>query len=115
MKKINNLTKLNVENENISDINDSEYARGEHPNSQANLRSYKPGESGNPSGRPFKKEKLARALNGFANEIDNPWSLDSENPISNKEKVLRSVWREAGKGNNYCIRMLSDLGCLDSE
>ena len=89
--------------------------RGEHPNSQANLKSYRPGESGNPSGRPFKKEKLARALNEFANEIDNPWNLDSENQITNKEKVLRIVWLEAGKGNNYCIRMLSDLGCLDSD
>ena len=31
-QRIENLTKLNVENENISDINDSEYERGEHPN-----------------------------------------------------------------------------------
>ena len=95
--------------------NNERSKRGEHPNSQANLRSYKPGESGNPSGRPFKKEKLARALNEFANEIDDTFSLNSESMITNKEKVLRSVWREAGKGNNYCIRMLSDLGCLDSE
>ena len=111
----NNATDNRQNNGDNITANNERSKRGEHPNSQANLKSYRPGESGNPSGRPFKKEKLARALNEFANEIDNPWSLDSENPITNKEKVLRIVWREAGKGNNYCIRMLSDLGCLDSD
>ena len=111
----NNATDTRQNNGDNITANNERSKRGEHPNSQANLKSYRPGESGNPSGRPFKKEKLARALNEFANEIDNPWSLDSETPITNKEKVLRIVWREAGKGNNYCIRMLSDLGCLDSD
>ena len=111
----NNATDNRQKNGDQITANNERSKRGEHPNSQANLKSYKPGESGNPSGRPFKKEKLARALNEFANEIDDTFSLNSESMITNKEKVLRSVWREAGKGNNYCIRMLSDLGCLDSE
>ena len=111
----NNATDNRQKNGDNITANNERSKRGEHPNSQANLKSYRPGESGNPSGRPFKKEKLARALNEFANEIDDTFSLNSESTITNKEKVLRSVWREAGKGNNYCIRMLSDLGCLDSE
>ena len=111
----NNATDNRQQNGDNITANSERSKRGEHPNSQANLKSYRPGESGNPSGRPFKKEKLARALNEFANEIDDTFSLNSESMITNKEKVLRSVWREAGKGNNYCIRMLSDLGCLDFE
>ena len=111
----NNATDNREKNGDNITANNERSKRGEHPNSQANLKSYRPGESGNPSGRPFKKEKLARALNEFANEIDDTFSLNSESMITNKEKVLRSVWREAGKGNNYCIRMLSDLGCLDFE
>ena len=111
----NNATTNKQKTDDQITANSDRVKRGEHPNSQSNLRSYKPGQSGNPGGRPLKKEKLARALNEFANEIDGAFSLDSESTITNKEKVLRRVWYEAGIGNNYFIKMLSDLGCLDFE
>ncbi len=38
------------------------YKRGEHPNSRKNLKSWKPGQSGNPNGRPKGNKYINKAV-----------------------------------------------------
>ena len=77
----NNLTKVKVNDENISAFNDSEYARGEHPNSLKNLKPFPKGVSGNPLGKPHKYKKLADRLNktetlrSMIFMVKNPWDI----------------------------------------
>ena len=113
MKKINNLTKLNVENENISDINESEYLRGEHPNSLKNLKPFKEGESGNPSGRAKAFAKLKDDLKALAdvNVYDDTWN--STVLGTRRELVLKGIWDKAQDGKLEFIMILERLGCLD--
>ena len=41
MNKDDMLSKVNLKNKNISDIKESEYSRGEHPNSLKNLKPFR--------------------------------------------------------------------------
>ena len=118
-QRIGNLTKLNVENENISDINDSEYARGEHPNSLKNLKPFPKGVSGNPLGRPHKYTKLAESLSklGSKKVIIEKWNGTKYEQIetdkTNKDIVLETIWSKARVGDIKYVQLLAYLGCLD--
>jgi len=87
------------------------YKRGEHPNSQTNLKPYPKGVSGNPIGRPTKHEQLRRSLNQLGDvKVD---SYDSQTQVSKRQKVLDRIWNEAMYGDIKCIQLLALLGCLD--
>ena len=87
--------------------------RGKHPNSQKNLKPYKKGQSGNPSGRPVKTEQFKEVLDwwGDLTDYDN-WSWDS---YTNRQMVVKGIWRRATKGNRQDLDILLSLGLLDSD
>jgi len=91
--------------------------RGKHPNSQANLKPYPKGVSGNPEGRKGAFEVLTDALNGLGDEMtyvrdyDEEWGALKENG-TNREKVLETIWSKAKDGNLKFIEILAKLGCL---
>ena len=105
--------------DNKSDLtqNSETDGRGKHPNSQANLKPYPKGVTGNAGGRPTKYAKMKEALDDIGynkpQSID-VWSLDTDSDyMNNKEKVLNKIWFEAGRGSMKHIQFLADLGCLD--
>ena len=93
--------------------------RGKHPNSQANLKSYTKGVTGNAGGRPTKYVKMKKALDRIgaeAPEVSDIWNTEAiESYVTNKEKVLHKIWFEAGKGSIKHIHILAEVGCLDEE
>jgi hypothetical protein len=97
---------------NISEFNDSEYTRGEHPNSLKNLKPFPKGVSGNPLGKPYKYQKLAERLNEIGNEqvLD---FCDEPKGYTFREGVLQKVWDRANQGDMKFIQLLAYLGCLD--
>ena len=115
----NNPTKLNLENESISDINESEYSRGEHPNSLKNLKPFPKGISGNTLGRPHKYTKLAESLSklGSKKVIIEKWNGTKyeriETDKTNKDIVLETIWSKARIGDMKYVQLLAYLGCLD--
>ena len=119
MRKINNLTKLNLEDETISDIKESEYSRGEHPNSLKNLKPFPKGVSGNPFGKPHKYTKLAETLSklGTKKVIIEKWNGTkyerAKTDKTNKDVVLDTIWAKAKSGDIKYVQLLACLGCLD--
>ena len=103
--------------------NDVDYGPGSHPNSLANLKSWKKGESGNPNGRPTKYQKLADALLPYAEkrETKHKWNdnlekfenIESEDNY--REEVLEVIWQRARNGNIKYVELLAQLGCLDQK
>ena len=90
---------------------DTEYAQGTHPHSRANLRPWKPKQSGNPLGRPS-HAKLTKMLKEIGNEV----VLDyyGKELGTRKELVLKTLWDKAIKGNNIkYVQLLIWLGVLD--
>lgn len=95
--------------------------RGKHPASQANLNKWKPGESGNPGGRPRKYKRLKESLLEYVNKKDSKhiWDDDTnqyktvESDLTYKEEVLDVIWKQAKKGSLKHIQLLAGLGCLD--
>ena len=119
MRKINNLTKLNLEDETISDIKESEYSRGEHPNSLKNLKPFPKGVSGNPLGKPHKYTKLAESLSelGSKKVITEKWNGAKyerfKTEKTNRDVVLDTIWSKARLGDIKYVQLLAYLGCLD--
>ena len=90
---------------------DTTYAQGTHPHSQANLRPWKPKQSGNPLGRPSHTK-----LRNMLKEIGDEMVLDYHGKPkgTRKELVLKTVWDKAIKGKNIkYIQLLIWLGVLD--
>ena len=114
-----NQTKPNVKDESISGIKESDYARGEHPNSLKNLKPFPKGVSGNPLGKPYKYAKLAESLSklGAKKIIVEKWNGSKYERIktdkTNRDVVLARVWSEARAGNIKYVQLLAYLGCLD--
>ena len=106
------LTIAKDKSENISGFNDSEYTRGEHPNSLANLKPFPKGVSGNPLGKPHKYQKLADALNKIGGDEVVDYKGIPEG-ITYRESVLNKIWSKAHHGDIKFIQLLAYLGCLD--
>ena len=106
------LTNVNKDDDNISGFNDSEYTRGEHPNSLANLKPFPKGVRGNPLGKPHKYQKLADNLNKIGDKEVVGYKGISEG-FTYREGVLEKVWKKAHYGDIKFIQLLAYLGCLD--
>ena len=108
-----------VDNKKDFTQNSETDGRGKHPNSQANLKSYPKGVTGNAGGRPTKYVKMKKALDRIgaeAPEVTDIWNAEAiESYATNKEKVLHKIWFEAGKGSIKHIHILAEVGCLDEE
>ena len=107
-----NLTKVDKKEENITAFSDSEYTRGEHPNSLKNLKPFPKGVSGNPLGKPHKFQKLAERLNKIGDEQALDF-MDRPKGYTKSEGVLKKIWEKANKGDIKFIQLLAYLGCLD--
>ena len=91
--------------------------RGKHPNSQANLKPYPKGVSGNPEGRKGAYAELYDALNKLGDEMTYAKDYDSLDWATiedgtNREKVLETIWNKAKDGDLKFIEILAKLGCL---
>ena len=102
------LTNFTEKENDISAFNDSEYKRGEHPNSLKNLKPFPKGISGNPLGRPNKYEKIAKALSLIGSEKRSTYTNKNR-----RDLVLETIWDKAEEGNMQFIQLLAWLGCLD--
>jgi len=81
--------------------------RGKHPNSQDNLKPFKKGESGNPSGR-------MKAFSGIKDELKD--YVNKENFVSNetpRQEIIERIVYMAKYGDWRAIELLEKLGCLD--
>ncbi len=105
-------SKTDGKQDNLSLVTEKNDGRGKHPNSQANLKPFEKGVSGNPDGRPHKYEKFKRALMKFKYEQVDGWQIDCG---TNFNKVINNIWYQAGKGSVPHINILAELGCLDDE
>ena len=106
------LSKVNNNEESISGFSDSEYNRGGHPNSLANLKSFPKGVSGNPFGKPHKYQKLADNLNKIGDsQVVNYKGIPEG--YTYRKGVLEKVWKKANHGDIKFIQLLAYLGCLD--
>ena len=86
--------------------------RGQHPNSQANLKPFEKGVSGNPDGRPSKHRKLKEALKPYGEQKSTRWGCRDQ---TKKEVVLNRVWEEAESGSVPHLKLLAELELLDAE
>jgi len=100
--------------------------KGKHPNSQANLKPFVKGESGNPSGRAKAFNGIKKQLQALANDEvyktikvsdgfdDIDFSTYEERMVgTRKEVVLNTIWAMAEKGDKWAIELLERQGCLD--
>ena len=113
------LTKPNIKNEIISDIKETEYSRGDHPNSLKNLKPFPKGVSGNPLGKPHKYTKLAESLSNLGSKkvIIEKWNGAKYERVktdkTNRDVVLDTIWAKAKSGDIKYVQLLAYLGCLD--
>ena len=86
-----------------------------HPNSIKNLKPYTKGESGNPGGRSVKFAKMKKALDRWGKEgvTSDFWDLPPSAAKTMKDQVHWRIWQKATHGDNKCIEILVQLGCLD--
>ena len=99
------------------------FERGKHPSSLNNLKKWKPGQSGNPGGRPTRFGKLVNSLIKHADRKDKKYVFDAnendyvfvENNLTYREEVLEVIWKQARMGSLKHIELLAKLGCLNTK
>lgn len=82
--------------------------RGKHQNSQDNLKPFKKGESGNPSGRTKAFSGIKEELKQYVNEKD---SIVYEH--THKELIVHGIVEKAIDGDWKAIELIERLGCFD--
>ena len=103
-----------VENEQSLSGNKENYKRGKHPNSKANLKIWKKGESGNPDGRPHKYTGIKKELMEILDSSPSPWG----NALSNdtwRREILEGFLYKAREGSLSHVQFLAEIGCFDSK
>ena len=106
-------SKKNTGIENSTNNNEEEYEWGRHPNSLKAIKKHQfpKGMSGNIMGRKPNFTNLKNQLLSLAEEqITN---YNDEVLGTNKELVLKRIWRDARDGDMKKIQLLAWLGCLD--
>ena len=82
--------------------------RGQHPNSQKNLKKFKKGQSGNPSGR-------VKSFNGIKDDLHD--KVNSLHPINfeqtYRELIIEAIVNNALDGDWKAIELIEKLGCLE--
>ena len=86
----------------------------QHPNSKANLKPFKKGQSGNPSGRSINFIGSKEALKKIGNTKIEDTNFEIFTPDRTyKESVHIAIWNLAQEGDKWAIQLLDRLGCLD--
>jgi len=74
-----------------------------------NLRMWKPGQSGNPKGRPKKEICIPDILNTIGKEIPDNQILRNKFPQkTNLEIILQRVYHEALSGKPWAVQFIAD-------
>lgn len=105
---IENKAKITTGN---SDNEETRYSSGNHPNSRVNLRPWKPGTSGNLSGKNSQNEKLKEALNAIGDE--ETFNYKDESDGTKRTQVLKAIWARAIQAELQYVKLLAELGCLN--
>ena len=107
--------KTGGEHGNFSLTTEKKHKHGKHPNSIKNLKPYEKGESGNPGGRSVKFAKMKKALDRWGKEElgFDFWDIPPTSAKTMKDQVHWKIWHKAIHGDNRCIEILAQLGCLD--
>ena len=113
VKQDENRSKFHYEERKTEDVD----GRGKHPNSQANLKPFPKGISGNPEGRQGAFTELYEALNELGDKMNykSNWDNIMEEWVengTNREHVLETIWNKAKDGDMKFIELLAKLGCL---
>ena len=99
--------------ENSTNNKEVEHDWGKHPNSVKALKKHQfpKGMSGNVLGRKPNYQNLKEELSKLAN--DEVTNYRDEVMGTNKDLVLKRIWRDARDGDMKKIQLLAWLGCLD--
>ena len=82
--------------------------RGKHQNSQDNLKPFKKGESGNPSGRMKAYASIKKELKKYVNETHHIYYK-----YTHRDIIVHGIVDKAEDGDWKAIELLERLGCLD--
>ncbi len=100
----------------ISETEENNHGRGEHPSSLGNLTPFPKGVSGNPLGKPHKFNGLKKSLNSLLDEKVSVWDLDlGGSDESRRQRILIGFLDKAREGSLSHIQFLAKIGCFDEK
>ena len=113
-----------VENSNVSHSEQRDDGRGQNPASQANLKPFEKGTSGNPSGRPLKNKWFRKALREFGgnqpfSELSRAWSDREGDAEDNRHDLVQGIWKDATGSDKVmkykAIKVLTDIDGIEPD